>query len=79
MNVCRSCKAPNQWAVTARGVAIPLDVEPSSRGTIRLESLSEGLQLRTIVVPEAERDRWVGRLYLAHFATCPYAEEHRRR
>jgi hypothetical protein len=75
---CRLCKAPIAWATSQRDRPIPLDVEPAPRGNLRLEPLGDGEAPRALFVPELERDRYVGRLYLSHFATCPYAEEFRR-
>jgi hypothetical protein len=72
---CRTCKAPIRWALTADGNAIPLDPEPSSRGNLRFRADGE----HVVIVPEEARATFVGSLYLSHFATCPFADLHRRR
>ena len=78
--VCRSCKAPIRWAVTEHGNPIPLDLEPADGGTIRLAGArAKGGTPRAVIVPEARRGELAGELYVAHFATCPYADQHRKR
>ena len=79
-NRCRSCKAVIRWAVSETGRLIPLDAEPDMRGTVRLEPAAPDATVpRAVVVAEPDRAQWAGRLYLAHFASCPFADEHRRR
>ena len=77
---CRSCKAPVRWAVTAAtGAAIPLDLEPRDDGNMALaEARVPGGAPIAVVIDEAQRARYAGSLYTAHFATCPDADEHRR-
>ena len=76
---CSSCKAPIRWAVTAGGHPMPIDPDPVTDGNLRLESehADEGMP-RVVVVPPSQRvdGEW---LYVAHFRTCPYADQHRRR
>lgn len=79
-DVCRSCKAPVRWAVTDSGTAIPLDAEPVDGGNIRLAGARvPGGTPRAVIVPDARRAEFAGELYVAHFATCPDAGQHRRR
>ena len=77
---CRSCKAPIRWAVTEAGRPIPLDLEPVDAGNVRLDDarVPGGAPIAVIVFSE-DREAFAGELYLSHFATCPYAQEHRRR
>ena len=78
--VCRSCKAPIRWAVTERGYAIPLDLEPVDGGNIRLAGArAKGGTPRAVIVAEDRRAEFAGELYISHFASCPYADQHRRR
>ena len=79
---CRSCKAAIRWAVWSdSGRPVPLDLEPVENGNVGLAGARvPGGAPRAFVVPEVQRKRFrAGELYVAHFATCPYADEHRRR
>lgn len=75
--VCRSCKAPIQWAVTAGGKRIPIDRDMVVGGNLRLKRRSATSPPLAVIVPKADRidGEW---LYVSHFATCPYADQHRR-
>lgn len=75
--VCRSCKAPIRWCVTAGGAVMPVDLEPAANGNLRLERKPADLP-RVVVVPAGYRVDGEP-LYLSHFATCEFAAEHRRR
>jgi hypothetical protein len=81
-DVCRACKAPIVWAKTENGRPMPLDPEPDAGGNITL-TRSAGRLVAVVLAPavvEALRDDGERRLfYRSHFATCPYADEFRRR
>jgi hypothetical protein len=74
---CSTCKAPILWAITSGGHPMPLDPDPVVDGNLRLEP-GAGEMPRVVVVPPSSREpgEW---LYVAHFRTCPYADQHRRR
>jgi hypothetical protein len=76
-DVCSTCKAPIRWVVTHAGHPMPIDPDPVGDGNLRLEPDAAGLP-RVIVVPPAQRVDGE-ELYVAHFRTCPYADQHRRR
>jgi hypothetical protein len=63
---CKTCKAPIRWAVTTTGHALA-----AARG--------RGGTPQAVYVAEAQRSALTGSLYMAHWATCPYADEHRKR
>jgi hypothetical protein len=65
---CRSCNAVIEWAYTAKGSRIPLDVEPGDKPNVQLDDAGVAH-----VVPAGHGDR------TSHFATCPNAASHRRR
>ena len=70
---CRSCGAPIIWGKTTAGKPIPLD-EPEAR-LVRVRIDGDGatrLQLGSDTVVTTQT-------YVSHFATCPNADEHRRR
>jgi len=74
---CRSCGAEILWARSRGGKRVPLDADPTMRGNVVLTDDGEA-----IVLNQADADqhrRHGGTLYLAHFATCPEAAQHRRR
>lgn len=65
---CRSCNAEIIWAVTATGKRMPVDAAPSANGNIHLEGTT------AIVLDEP-----VDGARTSHFATCPNADQHRKR
>lgn len=78
---CSSCKAPVRWAITPTGNAMILNRDPAPEGRWQLaEARVRGGTPRAVyVADERRRAQLVGELYVAHWATCPNAEEHRRR
>jgi hypothetical protein len=74
---CTTCKAPILWAITSGGHPMPIDVDPVADGNLRLEH-GAGEMPHVVVVPPSRRDPSES-LYVAHFRTCPYADQHRRR
>ena len=67
-STCRSCGAPIDWAVTAAGKRMPLDVERRDDGNVTFDP--DGTAR---VVPVGKGSR------VSHFATCPNAQSHRRK
>ena len=86
--VCARCKAPVVWAETAaNGKPIPLDPEPVDDGNIALHKRRVGIPVAT-VLGRRQLDALRGQavrfgpplvLYRSHFASCPFADEFRRR
>lgn len=76
-SVCRSCGARIRWIKTISGKAMPCDAEE-----IRF---NRGGGPETFVTPEGKVERgrrcregeYTG--YISHFATCPFADCHRKR
>jgi hypothetical protein len=73
--LCRSCKAEIVWAITESGRWMPLDAEPNPRGEWRLF----GDTPRAVHVEPERRAELAEQLMVPHWATCPHADEHRRR
>lgn len=72
---CRSCGAAIVWTLTEAGRRMPVDVEPSDDGTLRLEEFQDGSGvIYAFVVRGNASPR---ELYRSHFATCPNAASHR--
>jgi hypothetical protein len=57
---------------------MPVDYNPVAGGNLRLEPPTNGTPPRVTVIPPAYRVAGE-QLYQAHFATCPFADQHRRR
>lgn len=75
MSSCRSCNAPIIWAITENGKRMPLDAEPFAlpAGLFALDTSSD--PPLTVSVAAERREP----LYRSHFATCPNADQHRKR
>lgn len=75
---CRSCNAPVLWAVTDHGKRIPLDDRPVTGGNVRLVT---GCSPMRAVVGNGTIDMFDpdddGVRYVAHFVSCPNADEWR--
>lgn len=72
---CQSCEAPIIWTVTERGKRMPVNAEAVD--------VQHGFRLKGRENGGAPLARWglamAGeKLYVAHFATCPDAAQHRR-
>lgn len=78
MNVCRTCREPIRWVIMESGRSTPLDDAPVENGNVALEA--NGKRGIVLAGDELARARAHGEpLYLSHFATCPFADQHRRR
>lgn len=72
MAICKSCEKTITWAETPAGKPMPLDAEPSPRGTMALVGGK--------CWHATEEDRRLLRpLFVPHWATCPDAPSFRRR
>lgn len=72
MSTCSTCGAPIRWAKTAAGKNIPLDPDPVPLGNLYLDE--DGVAMTVT----KDLGRSVAR-YVSHFATCPDADEHRKK
>lgn len=70
---CRSCKVAVVFALMPSGKWMPLDAQTSLTGEWRLF----GDLPRAVYVEPERREELAGQLHLSHFATCPFADEHR--
>lgn len=69
---CRSCQALIEWALTAEGRRMPVDLEPDVDGLLVVhEGRVEFAEHAPIDWPAGLPRR------TSHFATCPNAAEHR--
>lgn len=77
MAECSSCGAPINWAKTIKGRPIPLDPDPVPQGNVIISEEGTALVYNTAaaIAPRyADAPK-----YVSHFATCPNADEHRKR
>lgn len=78
-DTCTSCHAPVLWCETTKGKRMPVDKAPDFvDGNVEVVDQGEGRPLLAVVHrqrPMAPR----GTLHQSHFATCPHADQHRRR
>ena len=68
MSSCRTCRAPLVWAYTETGKRMPFDAHPAEDGSWVIRNGTAAYD------PFARGPR-----YRPHFATCPDADQHRRR
>jgi len=76
MDKCRSCGAPIKWVVTQKNRRMPVDLEPVEGGNIELHP--QGEFRPPLAVYHSIRPPGI-KYYISHFATCPKAEQHRRK
>lgn len=87
-DTCLSCSAPITWAITERGLPMPVDSEPVEGGTILLSHRRVGEpptvlyqdpeQIEQLRAQHARSQAGPLRLFVSHFATCPDARRWRR-
>jgi hypothetical protein len=75
-SLCRSCGAPILWVLTTHGKRMPLDAEPDPAGNVSLDqhrvaTVHTGGSLAFLAVVN---ERW-----MPHHATCPQADQWRKR
>jgi hypothetical protein len=71
MATCRSCGAEIQWARTEAGKAIPLDVGEVENGNLVVEGGVVRVRRPGDLATTEPRRR-------SHFASCPFARQHRK-
>lgn len=76
---CGSCHAAIRWVVTAKGKAMPIDADPSEDGAFVINGRSLTGDTLVEFVKPSFRPMTSADRYSSHFATCPDADEHRRR
>jgi hypothetical protein len=72
---CKTCAAPIFWVeIVSTGKRMPVNAQPSPRGTVVLRDGRDAEVLGPIAASE-----YKGMKYESHFATCPQAKSWRRR
>lgn len=82
MDTCSACPATIVWTVTPTGAKSPIDYAPSEQGNVLvLQPQGLGEMLSVVLSKDAlklARERGL-RLHMPHHATCPHADQFRRR
>lgn len=74
--LCDSCDAEVFWVRFPSGKAMLVDAQPRSDGNVEVLETDGGLRVRVL---RAVEPSVTGLRYGSHFATCPKADEHRKR
>lgn len=76
---CKACQQPIRWAKTITGKSMPIDPTPHDDGNIVIETW-RGDHPSIIVFADADAVPANEPLrYRSHFATCPFADQFRKR
>ncbi len=65
MSKCKSCGADIQWLKTRKGKNIPVNIPPFEDGESAHEAITTAIEFNPDYM-------------IAHFATCPNANKHRK-
>lgn len=80
MATCRSCGKPIVWATTVHGKAMPVDAAPTENGNVVLTPSPVGPTAEIASAELRATAEGIGvPLYTSHFATCRFADRHRKR
>lgn len=71
-SICRSCGAKILWVELGSTRRMPVDAEPVEGGNVLLRGGFAEIIKPQEVLPGTP-------LYKSHFATCPHADQHRKR
>ena len=78
MSKCKSCGAEIKWILTQSGKKMPVDAKPvpyraDPGGSLSLVTMNGRVERGVLDLDSDQAG------YVSHFATCPNANEHRRR
>lgn len=80
INRCRDCDRPIRWIrILPSRKRHPIDAAAVGDGTIEIALGKGGEIWWGRVLTRAQRANYVGRLFMSHFATCPFSEQRRAR
>ena len=81
MSKCKSCGAEIKWITTVNGKSMPVDAEPvqfhQDPSGQEVFVTKGGAVVRGATAKAGDEEAETG--YNSHFATCPFADQHRRR
>lgn len=75
---CRSCRAKIIWTLTERGSRMPVDFDPSPEGNVAIRPREDGGWESVIAGPLEPVEGCTAVRRTSHFATCKFADQHRR-
>lgn len=75
---CKSCRAAIWWAVTIHDKSTPMDADPSEDGCWVVDGTTENGAPR-VRLSEPLTDPPKTSRFKSHWATCPNADQHRKR
>jgi len=80
---CRSCGASITWAWTLNGKRMPIDAEPVEDGNLEIAARNDEGEPVVRYLSGGDRNPLPGfdlvPRYVSHFATCPNAQDHRKK
>ncbi len=86
---CSTCGSEIEWVVTEKGCRMPVDAAPTPDGNITISMRSGPGQPGTAIYLNAaakaelsDQARFRGEeplFFKSHFATCPFADQHRKK
>lgn len=82
VHACKSCEKEILWATTTREKALCLDLEPNDAGVwiVRLQCAEGGgVRVRCFRRAQGQPLEPGEKRRTSHWATCPNAEQHRRK
>ena len=79
IEACKSCGADIRWSRTSTHRMMPFDAQPNQIGEWRLVTRAGTWLPLAEHVPKDLRPAFAHELLIAHWDTCPYAHEHKRR
>lgn len=74
---CKSCGAPIRWTKTSRGKNMPIDEKPSEGGDFAVLPDTDPPEVEWL--SSRSKTTHPGPFFTSHFATCPNADQHRRK
>ena len=76
---CKTCGADIFWALTENGKPMPIDAVSTDNGNLECVWDHNGRVLAHVIAPLFLQMQTEAPRYTSHFATCPDADEHRRK
>lgn len=76
---CGSCGAAVVWCETSKGKRMPVDAEPYDGGNVEIVEVRGAAPLAVVHGDTGMATLDGSPRYRSHFATCPNADQHRRK
>lgn len=80
MSAVCGCGAPVRWVRTeTTGTLMPIDPDPTPGGNVVPVPGGPAGETVARVLTDVQMSRYLGHRYVAHWTTCPNADQYRRR